>query len=73
MEAWAAFLASLLDLGLRLLEKADAARAAEFRRRCAADPSGVLLEQLNPGTPSSASSGKSATCKSGRKSGAVDE
>ena len=49
MDAWAAFLAALLQLGLRLLEKADAARAAEFRRRVADDPSGVLLEQLNPG------------------------
>lgn len=48
MDAWAAFLAALLQLGLRLLEKADAARAAEFRRRVAADGAGVLLGQLNP-------------------------
>ena len=49
MDAWAAFLSALLDLGLRMLEKADAARAADFRRRVAADPAGVLLGQLNPG------------------------
>lgn len=61
MDAWAAFLSALLDLGLRLLEKADAARAAEFRRRVADDPAGVLLGQLNPGCSDAPCSGKSAT------------
>ena len=60
MDAWAAFLAALLQLGLRLLEKADAARAAEFRRRVADDPAGVLLEQLNPGCSDAPRAGKSA-------------
>lgn len=61
MEAWAAFLSALLDLGLRLLEKADAVRAAEFRRRVADDPAGVLLGQLNPGCSDAPRAGKSAT------------
>lgn len=59
MDAWAAFLAALLQLGLRLLEKADAARAADFRRRVAADPAGVLLGQLNPGCSDAPCAGKS--------------
>ena len=60
MDAWAAFLADLLHLGLRLLEKVDAARAAEFRRRVADDPAGVLLGQLNPGCSDAPCAGKSA-------------
>lgn len=72
MDAWAAFLASLLDMGLRMLEKVDAARAAEFRSRCASDPSGVLLQQLNPGADASGAA-KPATRDSGRESGTVDE
>lgn len=72
MDAWAAFLASLLDLGLRLLEKADAARAADFRRRVAADGAGVLLDQLNPGAEYSGVD-KSATAGAERSAGRVDE
>ena len=72
MDSWAAFLAALLQLGLRLLEKADAARAAEFRSRCASDPSGVLLQQLNPG-PAAPGTEKSGTGGAGRKSGRMDE
>lgn len=72
MDAWAAFLASLLDMGLRMLEKVDAARAAEFRSRCASDPSGVLLQQLNPGSDAPGTE-KSATGGAGRKSGRMDE
>lgn len=73
MDAWAAFLAALLQLGLRLLEKADADRAAEFRRRCADDPSGVLLAQLNPGSTDSAGSADTATSGTERDAGRVDE
>ena len=73
MEAWAAFLASLLQLGLRLLEKVDAARAAEFRRRIAADGSGVLISQLNPGSSESASVDKLSTVGTERDAGSVDE
>lgn len=69
---WAAFLASLLEAGLRLLEKLDAARVAEFRRRVADDPAGVLLDQLNPGADS-AGADKSATGGAGRSVGRVDE
>ncbi len=69
---WAAFLASLLEAGLRLLEKLDAATAAEFRRRVADDGAGVLLDQLNPGADS-ASSDKSATAGAERSAGRVDE
>ena len=72
MDAWAAFLAALLQLGLRLLEKADAARAAEFRRRVADDPAGVLLDQLNPGAEY-AGVDKSAKGGTGRSVGRVDE
>lgn len=73
MEAWASFLSALLDLGLRLLEKADADRAAEFRSRVASDGAGVLLGQLNPGCPDAPRAGKSAKGDAGRKSGRMDE
>ena len=73
MDAWAAFLAALLQLGLRLLEKADAARAADFRRRVAADPAGLLIAQLNPGSAESASSADASTRGAERESGRVDE
>lgn len=73
MDAWAALIAALLQAGLRLLEKVDAARAEDFRRRVADDPAGVLLDQLNPGSSSPSGAEKSATCGNGRKSGAVDE
>lgn len=72
MEAWAAFLSALLDLGLRLLEKADAARAADFRRRVADDGAGVLLGQLNPGRSDAASTDEPATAGTRRYSGRVD-
>ena len=72
MDAWASFLAALLDMGLRLLEKVDAARAEDFRRRVAADGAGVLLGQLNPGSSDSASAKQSATSDSERTAGRVD-
>ena len=72
MDAWAAFLAAILQLGLRLLEKADAVRAAEFRRRVADDPAGVLLDQLNPGAEY-AGVDKAATAGAERSVGCVDE
>lgn len=53
MEAWTALLAALLQAGVRLLEKMDAARAADLRRRIAADGAGVLISQLNPGSGAS--------------------
>lgn len=73
MDAWAAFLAALLQLGLRLLEKADAARAAEFRRRVASDGAGVLISQLNPGNSESSGSADTATVGAERGAGRVDE
>lgn len=73
MDAWAALLAALLQAGLRLLEKVDAARAEDFRRRVAVDGAGVLLGQLNPGSSDAASSGKSATSGTERSVGRVDE
>ena len=72
MEAWAAFLAALLDMGLRLLEKVDAARAADFRRRVADDGAGVLISQLNPGSSDASSSDKSATSGTERSSWRMD-
>lgn len=73
MDSWAAFLAAFLQLGLRLLEKVDAARAAEFRRRVADDPAGVLLGQLNPGCSDDSRVDKSATAGAERSAGRVDE
>ena len=73
MDAWAAFLAALLQLGLRLLEKVDAASAAEFRRSVADDGSGVLLSQLNPGSSESASVDKLSTVGTERNAGRMDE
>lgn len=72
MDAWAAFLSALLQLGLRLLEKVDAARAAEFRRSVADDGAGVLLGQLNPGSSDAASTDKPATAGTERSAGGVD-
>ena len=72
MDAWAAFLSALLQLGLRLLEKADAARAAEFRRSVASDGAGVLISQLNPGSAGASSPDKSATSGTERDAGRVD-
>lgn len=72
MQTWAAFLAALLELGLRLLECLDADRADEFRRRVAADGAGVLLSQLNPGHPDAAGSAKPATAGTERDAGRVD-
>lgn len=73
MDAWAALLAALLQLGLRLLEKVDAARAAEFRRSVADDGAGVLISQLNPGSADSAGSADASTSGTGRSAGGVDE
>lgn len=73
MDAWATLLVALLQAGLRLLEKVDAARAEDFRRRVAADPAGLLIAQLNPGSAESASSADTATAGTERDSGRVDE
>lgn len=69
---WAALLASLLEAGLRLLEKLDASRAADFRRRVASDGAGVLISQLNPGSSDAADADQSATSGTGRSAGGVD-
>ena len=73
MDAWAAFLAVLLQSGLRLLEKVDAARAEDFRRRVADDGAGVLISQLNPGRSDASRSDKSATDGTERNFGRMDE
>ena len=73
MDAWAALLAALLQAGLRLLEKVDDARAAEFRRRVVADGAGVLMGQLNPGCSESASVDKLSTVGTERDAGRMDE
>ena len=73
MDAWAALLAALLQLGLRLLEKVDAARAEDFRRHVVADGAGVLISQLNPGSSESASVDKLSTVGTERDAGSVDE
>lgn len=72
MSVMAEIIYALLTLGLRLLEKIDAAQADEFRRRVNADPSGVLLDQLNPGHPDASRADKSATTGIKRDSGRVD-
>ena len=58
---WAALVTALLEMGLRLLERLDSARAADFRRRVAADGSGVLISQLNPGHTDVADTDKPAS------------
>ena len=73
MDAWAALLAALLQAGLRLLDKVDAARAEDLRRRIAADGSGVLISQLNPGRSDASSADKSATSGTERNAGRMDE
>ena len=73
MDAWGAFLAALLQMGLRWLEKVDAARAEDFRRLVAADGAGVLISQLNPGSSESASSADTTTAGTERDAGSVDE
>ena len=73
MDAWAALLAALLQTGLRLLEKVDAARAEDFRRRVAVDGTGVLLGQLNPGSSESSSVDEPATSGTERRSWRMDE
>ena len=73
MDAWAALLAALLQAGLRLLDKVDAARAADFRRRVADDGAGVLISQLNPGSSESASVDKLSTVGTERDAGRMDE
>lgn len=72
MSAMAEIIYALLTLGLRLLEKIDAAHADEFRRRVAADGSGVLLSQLNPGHSESSGAYKPETTGIKRDSGRVD-
>ena len=72
MDAWAAFLAALLQVGMRLLEKVDAARAEDFRRRVADDGAGVLISQLISGRSDASSADKPATCGTERSVGSVD-
>ena len=73
METWTALLAALLQAGLRFLEKMDAARAADVRRRIAADGAGVLLSQLNPGSSDAARALEPAKTGTERHAGSVDE
>lgn len=74
MQAWASLLAAVLEFGLRLLEKLDAARAREFRNRAAVDGAGVLISQLNPAqSPCIANTDKPATCRTGRCARRMDE
>lgn len=72
MDAWTALLAALLQAGLRLLENIDAARAADLRRRIAADGAGVLLSCLNPASGASRAD-EPATPGTERNPGRVDE
>ena len=69
-------LEAVADVALWLLARLDESRAAEFRRRLASDPAGVLLEKLNPGADSSAtvaSSQKCPDCPLGRGARTVDQ
>ena len=73
MEAWTALLAALLRAGVRLLEKMDAARAADLRRRIAADGAGVLISQLNPGASDAAGAHEPAKTDPERNARHLDE
>lgn len=69
-----ALLEKLLELGLRILDALDAARAADFRRRAAADGAGLLLGQLNPGGDTGAAAlAQSPEAGVQGDAGAVDE
>lgn len=75
MQSLASILLALLQMGLHLLEKLDAASAADFRRRVADDGAGVLLDQLNPGhtgTAGTAGTAQPATGQPERNDGPVD-
>lgn len=72
MQSLASILLALLQTGLHLLEKLDAASAADFRRRVADDGAGVLLDQLNPGHTGTAGTAQPATGQPERNDGPVD-
>lgn len=72
MQSLASILLALLQMGLHLLEKLDAASAADFRRRVAADGAGVLLDQLNPGHTGTTGTAQPATGQPERNDGPVD-
>lgn len=48
MSRFVALLEAVARLAITAIEKMDANRAADFRRRLADDAVGVLLEQVNP-------------------------
>lgn len=69
---WKAILAAVLQALTALLEYLRTRRDVAFRKRTAADGSGVLLNQLNPGHSDAASADQSATAGAERDSGRVD-
>lgn len=70
---WKTWLAALLQLAAALLEAVRASRDVRVRRRAADDGAGVLIAQLNPGSPDAADADKSATSGTRRSAGGVDE
>lgn len=48
MSRFLSIIEAVAEIALWLLERLDANRAADFRRRVAGDAVGVLLEQINP-------------------------
>ena len=72
MGGWQNMLAAALRAFAAFLQYLRARRAAAFRDRAAADGSGVLLDQLNPGHAGTAGADQSATSGAERDSGRVD-
>ena len=72
MGGWQNMLAAALRAFAAFLQYLRARRAAAFRARAAADGSGVLLDQLNPGHADSAGADQSATSDARRNAGRVD-
>ena len=73
---WQGWSTAILQLVTALLEAVRRSRSRSVRRRAADDGAGVLLGQLNPGSPDAADAAgadKPATSGTGRSSGGVDE
>ena len=72
MDGWKAILAAALQALTEFLRYLRARRDAAFRKRAAADGSGVLLDQLNPGHTDASGPDQPATANSRRETGRVD-
>ena len=72
MGGWQNMLAAALRAFVAFLQYLRARRDAAFRARAAADGSGVLLNQLNPGHSDAPGADQHATAGTERNAGRVD-